>query len=122
MDLGDGLVTNGDSNPNDLLSSPGSIPDVRGKSVLDIGAWDGKYSYKAEAGAAHVVALDHYVWKFNPPARQAYYDECAAKGLLPDPDRIDHDFLLGEVMPGSRVLTWPTNTSTAAWRRWSMTS
>ena len=103
MDLGDGLVTNGDSNPNDLLSSPGSLPDVRGKSVLDIGAWDGKYSYKAEAGgAARVVALDHYVWRLNGPARQAYYDECAAKGLLPDPDRIDRDFLLDGVYPGKK--------------------
>ena len=103
MDLGDGLVTNGDSNPKDLLSSPAPCPTCAGKSVLDIGAWDGKYSYKAEAaGAARVVALDHYVWRLNGPARQAYYDECAAKGLLPDPDRIDRDFLLDGVYPGKK--------------------
>ena len=31
--------------------------------MLDIGAWDGKFSFLAErAGASRVVALDHYAW------------------------------------------------------------
>jgi tRNA (mo5U34)-methyltransferase len=39
------------------------LPDLRGKSVLDIGAYDGYFSFAAERlGAARVVALDHYVW------------------------------------------------------------
>ena len=39
------------------------LPDLTGKSVLDIGAYDGFFSFAAErAGAARVVALDHYVW------------------------------------------------------------
>src|ERR1700734_2144728 len=39
------------------------LPDLRGKSVLDIGAYDGFFSFAAERlGASRVVALDHYVW------------------------------------------------------------
>jgi tRNA (mo5U34)-methyltransferase len=36
---------------------------VRDKSVLDIGAWDGFFSFEAERrGAARVVATDHFCW------------------------------------------------------------
>lgn len=35
--------------------------DLKGKSVLDIGAWDGFYSFEAEKmGAAKVVAIDNF--------------------------------------------------------------
>ena len=38
-------------------------PDLAGKTVLDIGAWDGYYSFEAERrGASRVVATDHYCW------------------------------------------------------------
>src|SRR5215469_11279321 len=36
---------------------------VAGKSVLDIGAWDGWFSFEAERrGAARVLATDHFCW------------------------------------------------------------
>ncbi|WP_010184544.1 class I SAM-dependent methyltransferase [Sphingomonas sp. PAMC 26605] len=36
---------------------------LEGKAVLDIGAWDGFFSYEAERrGAARVLATDHYCW------------------------------------------------------------
>jgi tRNA (mo5U34)-methyltransferase len=36
---------------------------VEGKTVLDIGAWDGYYSFEAERrGAARVLATDHFCW------------------------------------------------------------
>ena len=36
---------------------------VAGKSVLDIGAWDGWFSFEAERrGASRVLATDHYCW------------------------------------------------------------
>jgi tRNA (mo5U34)-methyltransferase len=36
---------------------------LRGKTVLDIGAWDGFYSFEAERrGADRVVATDSYIW------------------------------------------------------------
>lgn len=37
--------------------------DVRGRTVLDIGAWDGFFSFEAERrGAARVLATDHFCW------------------------------------------------------------
>ena len=72
VDLGDGLVTRGIATENEVLRAPGAIPSVVDKTVLDIGAWDGKYSFEAErAGAARVVALDHFVWKLDPTARKS---------------------------------------------------
>jgi len=36
---------------------------VKGKSVLDIGAWDGYFSFEAEKrGASRVLATDHFCW------------------------------------------------------------
>jgi tRNA (mo5U34)-methyltransferase len=37
--------------------------DLTSKSVLDIGAWDGYFSFEAERrGAADVLATDHFCW------------------------------------------------------------
>ena len=45
------------------------LPSLVGKSVLDIGAWDGYYSFEAERrGAVRVVALDHFVWSIDREA------------------------------------------------------
>lgn len=97
IDLGDGLVTRGHA-PSAIISQ--AFPDVGGKSVLDIGAWDGKYSFEAErAGASRVVALDHYVWRLDALARQAYYEKCESEGVLPDPDMVDRGFLV-DSLPG----------------------
>lgn len=39
------------------------LPDLRGKSVLDIGAFGGWFSFEAERrGAARVVAIDYHSW------------------------------------------------------------
>ncbi|KAK0349139.1 hypothetical protein LTR94_034365, partial [Friedmanniomyces endolithicus] len=36
---------------------------VKGKTVLDIGAWDGFFSFEAERrGASRVLATDHFCW------------------------------------------------------------
>ena len=64
----DGVVTPGGKtlqhHHEDLVRM--RLPDLAGKSVLDIGAWDGYYTFMAEgAGATRVVALDHYVWSVN---------------------------------------------------------
>jgi tRNA (mo5U34)-methyltransferase len=40
------------------------LPDLRGKTVLDVGAWDGFFSFEAERrGASRVVALDTFSWQ-----------------------------------------------------------
>jgi len=63
IDLGNGIVTPGiDQTPLRLaeLDLPASLA---GKTVLDIGAWDGFFSFEAERrGAVRVVASDHYAW------------------------------------------------------------
>jgi tRNA (mo5U34)-methyltransferase len=89
--LGHGIVTPGLSNVQPL--SDDELPPLEGRTVLDVGAWDGLYSFRAErAGAKRVVALDHYAWGVSMPARQAYWEECARAGVLPDHDRDLTDF------------------------------
>jgi tRNA (mo5U34)-methyltransferase len=66
--LADGVVTPGGKtlqhHHQELLRL--QLPSLAGKSVLDIGAWDGYYTFMAEgAAASRVVALDHYVWSVN---------------------------------------------------------
>lgn len=101
IELGHGVVTPG-TPPNVALERPGAFPDVRGRSVLDIGAWDGKYSFRAEQdGARRVVALDHYVWQVDWEARERYWRRCEAEGRTPDPDA-DSQFLSGRDLPGRR--------------------
>ena len=68
IDLGGGVVTPGRKTPSILAKELANfqLPDLRGRTVLDIGAWDGFYSFHAERlGAKRVVALDHYVWSVN---------------------------------------------------------
>lgn len=100
IDLGNGIVTPGHSALG--LLHRDLVPDVAGKTVLDIGAWDGYYSFLAERkGASRVVALDHYVWGVDLPARTRYWDECRAQGVLPDQSRDETDFWRDD-LPGRR--------------------
>lgn len=68
IDLGDGVVTPGsDPSPRRLrgLELPARLD---GMSVLDVGAYDGFYSFEAERrGAERVVALDTAMWHAGPP-------------------------------------------------------
>lgn len=60
------------------------LPDLHGQTVLDIGAWDGFYSFEAERlGAQRVVALDHYVWQIDWRTALAKRD---AEGNLIEPE------------------------------------
>jgi tRNA (mo5U34)-methyltransferase len=63
IDLGHGIVTPGvDDSPVRLarVELPASL---EGMSVLDIGAWDGFFSFECERrGASRVVAADYYSW------------------------------------------------------------
>lgn len=63
MDLGHGVVTQGYNNPTTLLSRL-ALPDrLDGRTVLDVGAWDGFFAFEAERrGAARVLATDHFSW------------------------------------------------------------
>ena len=77
MDLGNGVITKGQKpleairHNADLVFKDG----VAGKTVLDIGAWDGAFSFEAERrGAARVLATDHFCWVGAGWGKQASFD------------------------------------------------
>src|SRR6204780_4689052 len=76
IDLGDGLVTPGHKTPDVLARELEALrlPDVRGRSVLDIGGWDGFFAFEAERrGARRVAVLDHYMWSMDILGQQGYW-------------------------------------------------
>jgi len=63
--LKDGVVTPGAVSYESLKCIADAVfrGGAAGKSVLDIGAWDGFYAFEAERrGAARVLATDHFCW------------------------------------------------------------
>jgi tRNA (mo5U34)-methyltransferase len=63
IDLGNGVVTRGIDDSPRRLAQLGLPDSLRGLNVLDVGAWDGFYSFECERrGAARVVATDSYSW------------------------------------------------------------
>ena len=63
INLGSGVVTPGVDNTQRKLRTL-HIPDLAGKTVLDVGAWDGFFSFEAERrGAARVLATDSFIWQ-----------------------------------------------------------
>jgi tRNA (mo5U34)-methyltransferase len=64
IDLGDGIVTPGwERNTASRLKALQIPDDLRGMTVLDIGAWDGFYSFEMERrGATRVLATDYDTW------------------------------------------------------------
>lgn len=63
IDLGDGLVTPGYARAPERLNWIRMPQDLSGQTVLDVGAWDGFFSFEAERrGAARVLATDHFCW------------------------------------------------------------
>ena len=63
IDLGAGVVTPGVDDTPLRLARVGLPASLAGRSVLDIGAWDGFFSFEAERrGASRVVAADYYSW------------------------------------------------------------
>lgn len=60
IDLGDGIVTPGEGGSAALLERMHMPEDLSGKTVLDIGTFDGFFAFEAERrGAARVLAIDH---------------------------------------------------------------
>ncbi|MCF3652127.1 DUF1698 domain-containing protein [Synoicihabitans lomoniglobus] len=63
IDLGHGVITPGLDDTPTKLARIQLPPSLTGKSVLDVGAWDGFFSFEAERrGAKRVVAVDSYCW------------------------------------------------------------
>lgn len=103
IELGDGVVSDG-QRPADVLTATWSaleLNDLTGKSVLDVGAWDGYFSFQAERhGAARVVALDHYAWSLDLRRQQRYVADCRANGTTPQPYHQVPELWHPEELPG----------------------
>ena len=85
IDLGQGVVTQGVKSAARLEFELHrlQLPDLRGKTVLDVGAWDGFFSFQAERlGAGRVVSLDHVMWA-EDPAVSRYCQDCREQGVPP---------------------------------------
>lgn len=61
IDLGNGIVTRGIDDSARRLQQIKMPEDLRGMTVIDIGAWDGFFSFEAERrGASRVLATDSF--------------------------------------------------------------
>ena len=69
FDFGNGLVAKGVKSVEYLKADTDTVfdgLDLTDKSVLDIGAWHGHFSFAAkDRGAARVVAADKYAWEHH---------------------------------------------------------
>lgn len=51
------------------------LPALLGKTVADVGAYDGYFAFQVEKlGAAHVTAMDHFVWVFDGSTARANFE------------------------------------------------
>ncbi len=75
LDLGSGIVTPGVDNSPERLARLQLPASLAGKTVLDVGAWDGFFSFECERrGAARVLATDSYSWTGPGPGTQAGFN------------------------------------------------
>lgn len=105
IDLGSGVITPGETPPeaHARMLDVMHWPDLRGKSVLDIGAYDGFYAFEAERrGAARVVALDHYMWSFDVAEVYGYWQRCRDEGVVPRPYHEVPELWHPDELPGRR--------------------
>jgi len=87
IDLGGGIVTPGVKSLDVHRAEHAAFfdpVDVRGRTVIDVGAWNGAYSFEAKRrGAARVLATDHYTWT-DPAFRGREAFELARSALRLD--------------------------------------
>lgn len=71
--------------------------------MLDIGAWDGFYSFTAERmEATRVVALDHHVWALDWEAKRRYRQDCKQRGITAQPYYLVPELWRFDDLPGKR--------------------
>lgn len=96
INLGNGITTPGLDDTPTKLSQVRLPSDLSGRSVLDIGAWDGFFSFEAERrGASRVVALDGGVWRVDSIGKAGF--EFARKVL--DSKVEDAEMEVDEISP-----------------------
>jgi tRNA (mo5U34)-methyltransferase len=75
IDLGSGIVTPGEDDTPSKLRTIGLPERMDGLSVLDVGAWDGFFSFEAERrGAARVLSTDDFCWSGEGWGTKAGFD------------------------------------------------
>jgi len=94
IDLGDGVVTAGNKSAKSCADEAGLIfdrVDLNGRSVLDIGAWNGYFSFEAKRrGAGRVLATDSFCWAHpHIRGRETFDIARSALGLELDALEID---------------------------------
>ena len=106
IDLGGELYLEGARKTSKVLAHEMlqfNLPCVSWKSVLDIGAWGGFFSFECEhRGAARVRAVDYYSWitdfhKLNQWARQMREAGKSPDNYHPDNWVMDHENLPGRM-------------------------
>jgi tRNA (mo5U34)-methyltransferase len=66
IDLGNGIVTPGEDNTPARVDMMGFPESFAGKTVLDVGSYDGYFAFEAERrGAARVLATDWQCWNLE---------------------------------------------------------
>jgi tRNA (mo5U34)-methyltransferase len=103
IDLGGGVVTSGNKSAalcNDEAALIFDRVDLSGRSVLDIGAWNGFFSFEAKRrGASRVLATDSYCWSHPDIHGRETFDIARSKlGLEVDAREIDVKDLSGETV------------------------
>ena len=73
IDLGNGIVTPGVDRSERRLKGIHMPASLAGKSVLDVGTFDGFYAFEAERRGGKVVATDTAVWR-NPDIGRHGFD------------------------------------------------
>lgn len=103
IDLGD-VTTRGRKSPTQLAHELERLrlPDLKNRSVLDIGAFDGFFSFESERrGARRVVALDHYVWSLDLTEADAEWRRSRTHGgVTPSGESSPH--WRPDALPGKR--------------------
>ena len=89
IDVGHGVITPGIKSAETLAAELATMDlpeDLSGRSVLDIGGWDGYFAFEAERrGGDPVAVLDHYTWSLDLVGQQAYWRQCQEAGVHPEP-------------------------------------
>jgi tRNA (mo5U34)-methyltransferase len=105
IDLGQGVVTDGTKPPQLMEQEIEALrlpEDLTGRTVLDIGAWDGGFSFACERRGAEVTALDHYIWSIDLDEKAGYSGRCAAAGIEPRPFEEVPEVWRPDTLPGKR--------------------
>jgi tRNA (mo5U34)-methyltransferase len=90
IDLGDGIVTAGRAPLSYWMTQANAFfgNSLEGKTVLDIGCYDGFFSFEARRrGAKRVLATDYFVWQKDPRRRRSF--AIARERVAPDLETLE---------------------------------